>query len=36
MHRKEVTHSNGSDEKKSSGRKLANKMEQVKNPMVLS
>ena len=30
MHRKEVTHSNGSYERKSRGRKLANKMGQDK------
>ena len=36
MHRKEVTHSNGSYERKSRGRKLANKMGQAKIPMVHS
>ena len=37
MHRKEVTHSNGSHDRKSRGRKLANKMGQgKKNPMILS
>ena len=30
MHQKEVTHSNGSEERKSRGRKLANKMGQAK------
>ena len=36
MHRKEVTHSNGSYERKSRGRKLANKMGQANIPMVHS
>ena len=36
MLRKEVTHSNGSYERKSRGRKLANKMGQAKIPMVHS
>ena len=36
MHQKEVTHSNGSYEKKSRGRKLTNKMEQAKIPMIHS
>ena len=36
MHRKEVTHSNGSYGRKSRGRKLANKSGQAKIPMVHS
>ena len=37
MHRKEVTHSNGSWERKSRGRKLANEMGRAKKiPMVHS
>ena len=37
MHRKEVTHSNGSYERKSRGRKLADEMGRgKKNPMVHS
>ena len=36
MHWKEVTHSNGSYERKSRGRKMANKMGQAKIPMVHS
>ena len=36
MHRKEVTHSDGSYEMKSRGWKLANKMGQAKIPMVHS
>ena len=32
MHRTEVTHANGSYERKSRGRKLANKMGKAKNP----
>ena len=36
-HRKEVTHSNGSYERKSRGRKLADEMERGKrNPIILS
>ena len=34
MHRKEVTHSNGSYERKSRGRKLAYNMGQVEGPTV--
>ena len=36
MHRKEVTHSDGSYERKSRGQELANKMGQAKIPMVHS
>ena len=36
MHRKEVTHSNGSYERKSRGQKLADEMGRAKNPMILS
>ena len=37
MHRMEVTHSNGSYERKSSGRKLADEMgRDKKNPIILS
>ena len=37
MHRKEVTHSNGSYERKSRGRKLADEMGRgKKNPIILS